>query len=61
MTEAWRPIAGYEGYYEVSNFGTVQSRAFGYPRPLSPVLDGAGYPTVSGMTSRKPSLSIGET
>ena len=25
MTEIWRPIVGYEGFYEVSNFGNVRS------------------------------------
>lgn len=24
--EAWRPIPGYEGSYEVSNYGRVKSR-----------------------------------
>lgn len=25
MNEVWRDVVGYEGYYEVSNFGRVRS------------------------------------
>ena len=27
MKEIWKPVAGYEGYYEVSNIGNVRSEA----------------------------------
>lgn len=32
MTEEWRPIAGWEGLYEVSSIGRVRSLCFGTPR-----------------------------
>lgn len=36
MTEVWKPIEGYEGLYEVSNYGNVR-RVFRYGRPyISP-------------------------
>jgi len=38
--EKWKPIAGYEGYYEVSNFGRVKSLSRIVPRSDS------GYLTV---------------
>lgn len=31
MTEAWRPVPGYEGRYEVSDEGRVQSAGFVVP------------------------------
>ena len=55
--EQWRPVAGYEGIYEVSDHGRVRSldrtvphghtgtrRAAG--RVLRPVIDSGGYPFV---------------
>ena len=30
MNEVWRPIAGYEGLYEVSSFGRIRSMRYGY-------------------------------
>lgn len=32
-TEVWKPIAGYEGFYSVSNFGVVRSEARMVVRP----------------------------
>lgn len=57
MTESWRPVVGYEGFYEVSDHGRVRSvdrvveqrngkalRLAGHP--LAAGLDGKGYPNV---------------
>ena len=42
-TEIWRDIDGYEGDYQVSNFGRVKSFKYKTPRILKPDLDGGGY------------------
>lgn len=34
--EIWKPVLGYEGYYEVSNFGRVKSFWRGAPKILKP-------------------------
>lgn len=34
--EMWKPISGYEGLYEVSNFGRVKSLKFGKEKILTP-------------------------
>ena len=39
--EEFRPVPGYEGYYEVSNFGNVKSLT--NDKILKPCLDGRGY------------------
>ena len=44
--EVWKPIAGYEGKYEVSNNGDVKSNV-GKGRILKPGLDKCGYCIVS--------------
>lgn len=36
MTENWKPIPGYEGYYEVSDLGRVKSLARVVPHPTVP-------------------------
>lgn len=41
--EQWRPIDGYDGLYEVSDFGRVRSLKFGKVRVLRPAKDGKGY------------------
>lgn len=51
MHEEWRPVLGYEGYYEVSNLGSVRGLRHKYgersePRPLSPTIDNRGYARV---------------
>lgn len=54
MLETWKDIAGFEGYYQISNFGNVRSvtRAVHHPkggvrvcrsRPIKPALNGDGY------------------
>jgi hypothetical protein len=40
--EQWRPVVGYEGIYDVSNFGRLWSRRFG-GRLLNPSTDKKGY------------------
>lgn len=47
MTEIWRDIAGYEGLYQVSNFGRVRRlRKATPPYVLELRLDNKGYPRV---------------
>lgn len=41
--ETWKDISGFEGMYQVSNFGRVRSLKFGKERILKPVLTGHGY------------------
>lgn len=41
--EIWKDIAGYEGLYQVSNFGRVKSIRFGKERILKPFKTGKGY------------------
>ena len=41
--EVWRDIQGYEGLYEVSNFGNVRSLKYGKIKYLKPADDGNGY------------------
>ncbi|MBF6254453.1 HNH endonuclease [Nocardia farcinica] len=41
--EQWRPIAGYEDLYEVSNQGRVRSLYWPTPRVLKPGVTSAGY------------------
>ena len=41
MAETWKPIAGYEGIYEVSSFGRVKSLKTG--KVLKPLDHGNGY------------------
>lgn len=43
MKEKWKPVAGYEGLYEVSDQGRVRSLKFGKTKELSPGITGAGY------------------
>lgn len=49
MQEEWRPVVGYEGRYEVSNYGGIKRvcRGKGVKRPiLSPVTGKIGYKVV---------------
>lgn len=43
MEEIWKDIKGYEGKYQVSNFGRVRSLRFGKERVLVGVKDKDGY------------------
>lgn len=42
-TEEWRPVVGYEDFYEVSNLGRVKSVGYGIDRILKPSPNGKGY------------------
>lgn len=50
ISEKWKPVAGYEGYYEVSNFGNVRRVGGGRGavpgRVLKRHLGTSGYPIV---------------
>lgn len=48
MREEWRPVVGYEGYYEVSNLGNVRGvcRQGCAGKVLKPSLTTTGYPFV---------------
>ena len=58
--EIWKDVVGYEGLYEVSNFGRVKNldqlrmpqNAFHKAKILKPHLDKDGYPRI-GMTKNK--------
>lgn len=41
--EYWKPVVGYEGLYEVSNWGRVKSIRFGKERILKPFTNKDGY------------------
>ena len=41
--EIWKPVIGYEGLYEVSNWGRVKSLKFGKERILKLFKDTSGY------------------
>ena len=41
--EIWKPVVGYEGLYEVSNWGRIKSIKFGKERILNPGTNSCGY------------------
>ncbi len=41
--EEWRPVVGYEGLYEVSDWGRVKSLKFGKEKLLKPFDNSCGY------------------
>lgn len=45
--EEWRPIKGFEGIYEVSNYGKVKSLHCGKERLLALNVNGSGYYNVN--------------
>ena len=47
LNEIWKPIKGYEGLYEVSNFGRIKSLKFGKERILKGSKDKYGYYHIS--------------
>lgn len=54
--EVWKPIAGYEGLYEVSNFGRVRNAAKAHCARggiLKPMADAAGYCRINVYKSGK--------
>ncbi len=42
MTEEWKDVEGYEGLYQVSNFGKIRS-IYRYKRELKPLYTNSGY------------------
>jgi hypothetical protein len=57
MTEMWKPIVGYENYYEVSNFGQVKRIAPAMGTTKNKILkswpDKEGRPTITLCVNRK--------
>lgn len=49
MTEVWKPVYGFEGFYEVSSLGRVKTipRASTPTKILSPAVDVSGRPRVT--------------
>lgn len=45
MKEVWKPIKGYEGLYDISNFGRVKSHYKN--KILKPVVENSGYNQVT--------------
>lgn len=45
-SEEWRPVAGYEGLYQVSSGGVVRSLRYDPPKAISVGKDRDGYPIV---------------
>lgn len=45
--EQWKPVVGFERFYEVSNLGRVRSLHWGAPRMLADVRSSSGYMVVS--------------
>ena len=54
--EYWKPVVGYEGLYEVSNFGRVKSLKFGKEKILKPVTNTFGYLQVTLCKNNKKKL-----
>lgn len=46
MNEVWKPIAGYEGLYEVSNLGRVRKISGNAPKMIAVTDNGHGYKIV---------------
>lgn len=51
--EIWKPVVGYEGLYEVSNWGRVKSLKFGKERILKLIKDKDGYFIVNLYKNKK--------
>ena len=43
MEKIWKDISGYEGSYQVSNYGEVKSFKYNQERILKPTINGSGY------------------
>lgn len=52
MTEIWKPIPNYEGFYEVSNTGKIRS-VYRYKRVLKPMISNSGYERVDLFKNKK--------
>lgn len=53
MNEFWKPVVGYEGYYEVSNLGKVRSLIFGKHKILKQYPDKDNYLTIRLVKDKK--------
>lgn len=53
MLEVWKGIIGYEGRYEISNFGNVRSLCKSMITKLKPHKNGCGYSEVNLFKNRK--------
>lgn len=53
MQEVWKPVVGYEGLYEVSNFGRIKSLRYGKKKELKPFIDSRGYHQYTLYSDRK--------
>ena len=47
MKEIWKAVTGWEGLYEVSNFGNVRTLHYKKPYLMHPTIDAKGYKRVS--------------
>ena len=56
INEQWRPIAGYEGLYEISSLGRVKSLKFDKEKILKPRKTKNGYLFVSLYKDEKPKM-----
>lgn len=59
--EIWRDIKGYEGLYQVSNFGNLKSLNYlrtGKEHPLSPAIDKDGYLTITLCKNSKKTYKV---
>ncbi len=58
--EVWLPIAGFEGFYRISNLGRVESMCRGRPRILKPFRDNYGYELIGLLsgTVKRPSSKV---
>lgn len=52
MEEVWKPIPGFEGYYEASNLGRIRS-IYRYKRVLKPMISNTGYERVDLFKNRR--------
>jgi len=53
MKEIWKDVPGYEGSYQVSNWGNLKSFKFAKERILKPCDNGSGYLMVSLLQDNK--------
>lgn len=58
MQEEWRDVVGYEGYYQVSNFGNIRSIRFNKIRQIRPAEKSNGYFHVSLCVDRKSKICL---
>ena len=52
MEEIWRPVAGFESHYEVSNLGNVRRKKSGRLRKIDEITIGRGNPNLGAPTDK---------